>query len=137
MCCCVKMILRFWWLKQPWKPVVCFRPLGCGFRSCTISVHQSCCNHDWIDCWKVNYWFLRNSMSYTFILFLLGKKSVLHVDGGKKGQKQRSSNSLGGPFIKLQRWKDLKYHLAHNFHLKDKTYICCPSFWLVWSQKAE
>lgn len=84
------MTLGLWWLKKPWKPVLGFLPLGWCFRG----GHQGCCNHDWIDCWNVNYQFLRNSSIIFFTLSLHRKFSLLDIGGRKKGNKESKRKVL-------------------------------------------
>lgn len=105
------MTLGIWWLKPPWKPVLGFLPLGCCFGSCTTSDHQSCCDHNWIECGKVNYQFLRNSTVYAFTLLLL-KCHLYLISTAKEKEEAQMFHFFQRPklgFTECQRWKDLKY----------------------------
>lgn len=131
------MILGLWWLKPPWKPILGFSPLGCCFGSCTTRAPQSCCNHNWIDGWKVNYQFLRNSTVYAPTLLLLQR--VIYTEyrwweEAEKAQKFHLFSRLILQVIEYQKWKDLKYYLVHDPYLKEEKNLL-DGMCLVWSQK--
>lgn len=74
------------------------------------------------------------------LLFYYSRESsILHIDGGKKQKKHRSSTLFSRPILQViecQKWKDLKYHLVHDSHLKEEKNVLDGAC-LVCSQKCQ